>query len=129
MITDELLNLAARILLRTCTPLTAHAVLVRVGRRLPQRHTSEDVSHAASGLRARGTCLSRALAIAARAPRADVVIGVQPEGGEGLLAHAWVEVDGVPLDPADPMGREIARLRGSHGSQSREAGWESNNQR
>jgi hypothetical protein len=110
VIADELLNLAARLLLRGCSPLTAHAVLMRIGRALPQRLARDDVRRAARELEGRGSCLSRAMAIAARAPFADVVIGVRPEGGGDLFAHAWIEMDGEPLDPSHPAGREIARL-------------------
>ena len=52
------------------------------------------------------------MAIAARAPAVDVVIGVQPSAGTGLLAHAWLELDGTPLNPGEPLGSEIARLPG-----------------
>lgn len=52
------------------------------------------------------------MAIAARAPTADVVIGVEPRGSAPLFAHAWVEMNGAPIDPADVAGRVIARLRG-----------------
>jgi hypothetical protein len=121
MTADELLNLGARVLLRACAPPTVHALLRRVGAVLPQRNTHEDVRKAAEQL-TRGSCLSRALAIAARSPSADVVIGVRPEGGTGLYAHAWVEVDGKPLHPSDPGGSEIARLRGRP-RRSKEAGW------
>jgi hypothetical protein len=107
--TDQLLNLAARVLLRTLPPLKAHAVLRRVGRLLPERRSRPEILAAAEKLGAGGSCLSRALALAARAPSATVVIGVQPEPGK-LLAHAWLEVGGQPLRPSDPMGQEIARL-------------------
>jgi hypothetical protein len=110
MIADELLNLTARLLLRAFPLPVAQRMLAGVGRLLPQRRTRQEVHRAASELGGRGTCLSRALAIAARAPAAEVVIGVQLEAGSRLLAHAWLEVDGVPLDPLDPSGGEIARL-------------------
>lgn len=121
MTADDLLNLGARVLLRACAPPTVHGALTCVARVLPQRKTHAEVRHAAD-LLSRGSCLSRALAIAARSPSADVVIGVQPEGGTGLYAHAWVEVDGRPLHPSDPGGREIARLKGRR-RPSKEAGW------
>jgi hypothetical protein len=107
--TDELLHLAARVLLRACPPLTTHAALRRVGRWLPQRCTRDEVLQASYALKPRGTCLSRALTIAATAPAADVVIGVDPARGT-LKAHAWIELHGVPLHAEDPLGSEIARL-------------------
>jgi hypothetical protein len=107
-----MLNLTARVLIRLFPPVTAHAMMRQIGRLMPPRNTLEELGRAVSELDGRGSCLSRSLAIAARAPRADVVIGVRPEGGAGLHAHAWVEVDGRPLHPLDPSGEEIARLRG-----------------
>jgi hypothetical protein len=44
-----------------------------------------------------------------------VVIGVAPRKDAPLFAHAWVEMDGAPVDPADVAGTAIARL---HGPQS-----------
>ena len=123
MIADELLNLAARVLLRAWSPSTVHAWLTRIGQVLPQRRTPADVRAAASRLRPKGTCLTRALAVAARAPRADVVIGVRPEGRGSIHAHAWIEVEGEPLYPSDPSGLEIARLRAREATPSREARW------
>ncbi len=115
MISDWLLNVLALALLRACSPLTAHAVVRRIAAllpELPERRTPDAVLRAMSALRApRGTCLSRSLAMAARTPGADIVIGVTRGDGGALVAHAWLEVDGAPLDPSDPVGREIARLR------------------
>lgn len=106
---DRLLNLVAIVLLRARPPLEAHAILKRVGRLLPPHRGREDVLRAAGRLGPRGTCLSRALALAARTPGAAVVIGVRPEPGT-IEAHAWVELDGRPLRATDPSGEEIARL-------------------
>lgn len=64
----------------------------------------------ASMLAGHGTCLSRSLAIAARMPDAEVVIGVAPGGASPLFAHAWVEMNGTPLDPTEVAGSVIARL-------------------
>jgi Transglutaminase-like superfamily len=109
---DDLLNLAARVLLRVYTPSTVHLLMTNVGRLLPKRDTAAEVRAAAARLRPRGTCLTRALALAARSPHADVIIGVKPNGRKGIDAHAWIEVDGMPLHSSDPSGEEIARLRG-----------------
>jgi hypothetical protein len=52
----------------------------------------------------RTTCLHRALIAFAIARRrghpVQLVLGVAAPGGEGLTGHAWLEVDGVPLEPA-----------------------------
>jgi hypothetical protein len=45
-------------------------------------------------------------------PAADVAIGVAPRKDAPLFAHAWVEMNGVPIDPADVAGAVIARLHG-----------------
>ena len=112
MIADEALNLAARVLLRLCAPLTARDVLTRLGQYLPQRTTRDELVRAAASLSARGSCLSRSLALAATAPAADVVIGVRPSPENGVDAHAWLEMDGQPLREDDPRGEVIARLPG-----------------
>ncbi|WP_394848339.1 lasso peptide biosynthesis protein [Pendulispora brunnea] len=67
---------------------------------------------AAAALDGAGTCLSRALTIAACLPCSEVVIGVDPNGKTALpiFAHAWVEVSTVPIRPTDVQGLEIARL-------------------
>jgi hypothetical protein len=110
MLTDELLNVAAYVLLRFRKPLEVQAALARIGPILPQLHTRRQIQRASAALGRRGTCLSRALAVAARAPEAEVVIGVCPPGETPFRAHAWLELQGEPLDPSDPSGAEIARL-------------------
>lgn len=112
LIAEDFLNLAAHALLRICSPSTTHAVLQRAGDFLPRRRTREELRWAALNMKQRGTCLTRALALAARSPRAEVVIGVHYDERD-LRAHAWVELDGGPLDPSHPSGREIARLGGA----------------
>lgn len=86
--------------------------MVRVGSWFRTLHTPEDARRAARSLGRHGSCLSRALAVAARAPTADVVIGVQPRQAAPLFAHAWIEMNGAPIDPAEVAGVAIARLRG-----------------
>jgi hypothetical protein len=108
--TDEVLHALARFLLRVCSPKHAHAILVRVGALFPRHVDRSDVLSAGTRVRGRGTCLSRALAVAARSPDAELVIGVAPRVGERLFAHAWVEVAGEPIDPTDVAGGEIVRL-------------------
>jgi hypothetical protein len=56
----------------------------------------------------RGTCLSRAMAVAARIPDATVVIGL--DKSDSGFAHAWVEVNGNPLMPSEARDHVMARL-------------------
>jgi hypothetical protein len=107
---DHVLHAVAYVSIRLLPPQRAHAFVVRAGSFLPQRRSVDAVRRAAGRLRS-GTCLSRALTISARAPGSEVVIGVGRPSE--LNAHAWVELDGVPLRPSDPRGAEIARLRRS----------------
>ncbi len=103
---------AAHALLRVLPPLRAHALLVRAGSLLPQIRSPEEARDAYAKLSGHGTCLSRALAVAARAPTADLVIGVAPGGSSPLFAHAWLEMDGVSIDASEVAGAAIARIRG-----------------
>ena len=64
MSTDQLLNVAARILLRTLPPVRAHSILKRLGSLLPQRQSRLELARAAESLGTAGSCLSRALALA-----------------------------------------------------------------
>ena len=108
------MHAAAWVLLRAgCSPITAHKVLVRAGAWLPPIESPEEARVVARSLLGHGTCLTRSVALAARAPSADVVIGVTPRGQGQVSAHAWIEMGGTPIDPADVSGLEIARLRGS----------------
>jgi hypothetical protein len=108
---DEFLDLIATILLRLVTPIQAHSVLRTIGTLLPKRRGRDNIRSAAIRLKRRGTCLSRALALSARSPDADVVIGVLPPGRRQLaLAHAWLELEGAPIDASEVVGVEIARL-------------------
>jgi hypothetical protein len=111
-IRDFCLHAIAWGLLRTCPPARAHALLLRIGAHLEPAGTPDEAREMSRALSRHGTCLSRSLAVAARTPSADVVIGVEPRKMATLFAHAWVEIGGVPLDPTDVAGAVIARLRG-----------------
>jgi hypothetical protein len=55
--------------------------------------------------------LSRALALSARSPDLDVVIGVLARSERDTsLAHAWIELGGLPVDVSEVVGVEIARM-------------------
>jgi hypothetical protein len=111
--TDAVLHTLARVLLRFCSPGQAHAILRRVGALMPP-HTGRAalVRANASVRRSGGTCLSRALAVAARAPDVDLVIGVAPRRDQPLFAHAWLELAGEPIEASEVVCREIVRLGG-----------------
>jgi hypothetical protein len=109
---DLVMLLLARGLLAAYPPARAHAILLRIGARLPPIETPAEARRASRFLARFGTCLSRSLAVAARTPTADVVIGVEPRKDAPLFAHAWLEMNGVPVDPADVAGTVIARLHG-----------------
>jgi hypothetical protein len=109
---DHFLHALAWTLLRSTSLARTHAVLVRCGSLFATLETPEEARRLARRLARHGTCLSRSLAVAARAPDADVAIGVPPPGAGPFVAHAWVELNGVPIDPADATGHVIARLRG-----------------
>ncbi|HRG99618.1 MAG TPA: lasso peptide biosynthesis B2 protein [Polyangiaceae bacterium] len=111
MVATRVLHLVARASVRLLAPRTAHRVVRAVGRALPALDAS-DVARVAAGLAGRGTCLSRALTLAARLPGAEVVIGARRPGLDGAFtAHAWLERDGAPLASDAEGHRELARLR------------------
>lgn len=93
--------------LRVASPVRAKAAVDAVARLAPTFDDAAEAAAAARTLRL-GTCLSRSLTIAACLPGAEVVIGVDPKTAP--LAHAWVELDGVPLASEAPRGDVITRL-------------------
>jgi hypothetical protein len=109
---DLALLMLAQGLLRVGSPIRTHQLLVRLGRLFPQLETAADACRVARRLAGHGTCLSRALVIAARAPTADVVIGAAPAPNASILAHAWIEMGGVPIDAHEVAGEVLARLHG-----------------
>jgi hypothetical protein len=115
---DEALHAFARVLLRCCSPRRAYEILRRVGALLPPHADRDGVLRASALIRRRGTCLSRALAVAARAPAAELVIAVTPRPNDRLLAHAWLELAGEPVAPSEVAGSEIARLGNRRVAQS-----------
>ena len=101
-----------RAALRLFPPQRAKRTVDRVARWLPRRSVAEALRDAAT-IGTQGSCLSRAVALAARTPGADVVIGVNPRLSSRLYAHAWVEVGGVCVALGDErhFAEEIARLK------------------
>jgi hypothetical protein len=110
-IRDVSLHAVAWALLGVYPPARAHAILMRVGAHLRPIETADEALRVSRAIGRFGTCLSRSLAVAARLPVAEVVIGVAPRQNAPLFAHALVEIDGTPLDPAEVAGSVIVRLR------------------
>jgi hypothetical protein len=62
-------------------------------------------------LRPVGTCLSRALTIAARLPGAEVAFGFDPARAPNFRPHAWVVVGGEALVAADACPTTLTTVR------------------
>jgi hypothetical protein len=109
------LHLAAQVALRGRSPVAAKQIVDRLGRAMRPFRSVEEALEAHEILRGRGACLTRALAVASRAPGAEVVIGVNPRQSAHLVAHAWIEVGGVTIGerqgPSAGAITELARLR------------------
>jgi hypothetical protein len=109
MLGSHALHLVAWVALRARSPRTAMRIVDLAGRFLPALDDADAARRVASRLRG-GTCLSRAMAVAARLPNAEVVIGVREGGARDVDAHAWIELGREPIDPTQVAGAEIARL-------------------
>jgi hypothetical protein len=108
------LHCLARVALRVRPPMRAKALVDRMARRFPPlRGGIESARDAVDTLFPTGSCLSRAVAIAAVLPGAQVVLGVDAWSAARVRAHAWLEIDGVRVDTV-PGGSqfpdEIARF-------------------
>ncbi len=111
MLENHLLHVFARVAVRAATPLRAMRMVELAGGLLPPLSPLEAL-RVATELEGRGTCLSRSLAIAARLPFAEVVIGGSLAPGRPFAAHAWVEHEGEAISATHGHLHEIARLRG-----------------
>ena len=103
------LHLIARVAVRVAPPVRATS-LVAAAARLTPRLSQDAARHALDTLEGRGTCLSRALAVATRLDGAKIAVGVRYARGTPLRAHAWGVSSGRPLRPSDPDGDVIALL-------------------
>lgn len=108
------LHTAARVAFCLLPPLRAKAVVDRLGRSLPSLEGVDDARWAVAALWPRGSCLTRAVTVAATAPGAEVVIGVDHSRVTATSAHAWLELGGVPINTSLGDGEgfpaELARL-------------------
>jgi hypothetical protein len=118
---DNALNGLAYLSLVVAPPLRAKIWVERAAAIFPRITTIGDARRLCRRLGARGTCLSRSLAVAARCPGSQVVIGVfrpqrskehqTPFAPRSVGAHAWVEIGGVAL-PEEPnsLWVEVGRM-------------------
>jgi Transglutaminase-like superfamily len=112
MFANHLLHLVARISLRSqSSPNAAKRIVDAMGRLLPPLSVDEAI-RVAYALEGAGTCLTRALTLAARLPGSSVVIGADGPGSaeHRFAAHAWVETGGRVVSATAPSRHEIARL-------------------
>jgi hypothetical protein len=96
----------ARVVLRV-RPLPQARRVVQAAARFFRPLSDAEARDVARRLKRRGTCLSRALTIAARVPGAEIVIGRNE--GRRFSAHAWVE-RGDEVLTEDEAAVELARL-------------------
>ena len=102
-VADNALNALAYLVLHVASPIRAGAWLKRAGWAYAPLGSIDEARKMKKRLGNRGTCLSRSIAVAARCPGSQVVIGVQPgnsvrASGRPVDAHAWVEIEGVALE-------------------------------
>ena len=118
--TQAWLHLLTRAALRVMSPSDAFTLVARVARPLPPLAPSLE---SLSILGRRGSCLSRSITLASRMRGARVAVGVKKSGyravratsyglrgKDAISAHAWIEVDGRPIDELDQFGKVIAYL-------------------
>lgn len=99
---------AAWLAVRVLSPSTAKRAVDAVARLVPSFSSEEEAREGERALGSIGSCLTRALTIAALLPGSEVIIGVDPSRAAKLHAHAWVEVNGRPL--GDNQGDGVERL-------------------
>jgi hypothetical protein len=105
------LHLIARAAVRVLPPADAKRLVDRAARLLPPFRSFDEGRRAAAGIAGEGSCLTRALAVAARLPGSQVVIA--STAPSRFAAHAWVERDGARIDEdsADMVAQtELVRL-------------------
>ncbi|WP_394826102.1 lasso peptide biosynthesis protein [Pendulispora albinea] len=112
LVANHLLHAFAWCALRVHPPVRAKALVDKVARWMRPIDDRDEAARLLAVVDGHGTCLSRALTVAARTPRAEVVIAVRGLAPR-LSAHAWVELDGRSLREEDVAGQEIGRLASS----------------
>jgi hypothetical protein len=106
------LHCVARALLLTSRPLRAKAMVDRIARYLEPLVGADEALAAVEALLPSGSCLSRAMTVAAAMPGAQIVVGVDRWTGVEAFAHAWLEIEALRVDasPGRPPVPELARF-------------------
>jgi hypothetical protein len=125
-VTETLLHLFTRAALRVMGPRAAFELVTRVARPLAPLEPSPA---SLTRLGRQGSCLSRSISLASRMRGARVAVGVKKSGyravgatryglrgRDAIAAHAWIEVNGQPIDEHDQYGKVIAYLEVERGS-------------
>ncbi len=109
MMVDRLLHTVARVAVRLRPPLEAKRIVDAFGQLLPPLSPGKAM-RVAHDLEGRGTCLTRALAVASRLRGSEVVLGTDGPVAPRFSAHAWVEHHGAMIGGAPAARYEITRL-------------------
>jgi hypothetical protein len=109
VIADRLLHVVALVAVRARPPLEAKRVVDAFGRLMPKL-SPNDAVRLGKAMEGRGSCLTRALAVSARLPGSEVVLGTDGTGDGEFTAHAWVEHGGRLIEGAPAARHVLARL-------------------
>jgi hypothetical protein len=106
MIRAHLLHAATWLSLRWMSPPRTARIMRRGAKFLPALDRQKAV-FVSRRLRF-GSCLTRAITVSAQLPGSKVVLGVTQMSP--FQAHAWVEVDGAPIDPDEAVTVRLGDL-------------------
>jgi hypothetical protein len=104
------LHCVAWMAVRFLSPTSAKRAVDTVARLVPSFASEEEAEQGARALSAHGSCLTRAMTVAALLPGSEVAIGVDHSRSATLHAHAWVEVNGRPLGDTKGQSEGMQRM-------------------
>jgi hypothetical protein len=115
-VADNTFHAFAFVALQLGSPRQAHSWIKAAASAWPRIGDIQQARAVVRRLGNRGTCLSRALAVATRCAESQVVFGIARNRAESsferasIQAHAWVEVNQVPLEATRDNWMEVGRL-------------------
>lgn len=109
-VATRMLHVIARVTLRVASPVRAKRLVGHVARLAPSITITDARRLGVVLEQCAGTCLSRAVTIAAMLRRAEIVIGADRYSRRSFSAHAWVERDGAVVSGGEPSRVVIARF-------------------